>query len=235
MTRGFGVRPSARQIERQRQANEACRRARAEYGVAWKPQVTCMARSCSAPIGRGMLFCKPHWLSLPVDIRRPAQQPAEEVKASPPPPPNFASPAGEKIRSGKDDVKAIGPDGPSQRKPVGAAVPSSPDRAEKPVATRTETSMPKPPQASAATSALSCPPRAEVAPLPKKPVMGWVERQMAEVAAAKAYLERRGFAVTRADRDAQIARWFLSGWRWPLTNSELIEAARRARAQEARA
>lgn len=70
MTRGFGVRPSARQIERQRQANEACRRARAEYGVAWKPQVTCMARSCSAPIGRGMLFCKPHWLSLPVDMRR---------------------------------------------------------------------------------------------------------------------------------------------------------------------
>lgn len=121
-------------------------------------------------------------------IRRPAPQPAEEVKASPPPPP-----------------------------------------------IKTETSMPKPPQASAATSAPSCPPRAEVAPLPKKPVMGWVERQMAEVAEAKAYLERRGFAVTRADRDAQIARWFLSGWRWPLTSSELIEAARRARAQEARA
>lgn len=88
-------------------------------------------------------------------------------------------------------------------------------------------SRPKEP-ASPAPSVLR-PPAVSAAPVARA---SWIERQMAELVEARRFLETKGFSVVQ-DRASPIGRWFLSGWRWPLSNQELIETARRARAQEA--
>jgi hypothetical protein len=82
--------------------------------------------------------------------------------------------------------------------------------------------------------------RSQVAHLETKPVLsigrsetkraapiGWIEQRMASIRAARAGLERKGFKVTRADRDAPIARWFVSGYTSSLSDDELLEVAKR--------
>ncbi len=91
--------------------------------------------------------------------------------------------------------------------------------------------MPKPPPGVGGDLGAHAPRASGSHPSHSKAAKGWAERQIAELAEARAYLETRGFSVTRADRESVIPKWYLSGWRWPLTSQQVIETARRARAQ----
>lgn len=66
----MGRRPSARELARQAENDALSREAKARRDELWRPKVCCSAPGCAVEIKRGMLFCGPHWWSLPAWLRR---------------------------------------------------------------------------------------------------------------------------------------------------------------------
>jgi hypothetical protein len=55
--------------------------------------------------------------------------------------------------------------------------------------------------------------------------IGWVEQYQARLQAARAYLNRAGFSVSRVDPNAAVPRWVVFGIKQSIGNDELIELA----------
>lgn len=66
----MGRRPSARELAIREQSAALSREAKARWDEAHRPRVCCSAPGCAVEIRRGMLFCGPHWWSLPAALRR---------------------------------------------------------------------------------------------------------------------------------------------------------------------